>query len=136
MTHQCGAGSPEHPLSTDAHTRLRLLGERGYIPGDTALVSRERLGDDMLCCGQIGMQAHTHTDIQHDQSSLEPLPEALARCHTTGEVDSILKVVLRDRSDLERVLADPLTQAPHIARAPTSVVIRDVKSATGLPLIE
>ena len=116
--------------------RLRLLEERGYIQGYTALLNRERLGYDMLCIVQIGMQVHTHIDIQRAQTMLEQIPEVLECYHTTGEFDYILKVILRDQGGLERFLVDRLTQVPNIARIQTSVVIREVKSTTIIPLMQ
>ncbi len=118
------------------HARLWLLEERGYIQGYAALLNRERLGYDMLCIVQIGRQVHTHADIQRSQNILEQIPEVLECFHTTGEFDYILKVILRDRGDLERFLVDRLTQVPNIARIQTSVVIREVKSTTILPLMQ
>ena len=116
------------------HTRLRQLEKRGFIQGYVARLDRERLGYDMLCIVQISLEAHTHENILLIQNSLEEIPEVLDCFHTTGEFDYILKVVLRDRRDLERFLINELSNVPFIARIQTSIVIREVKSTTTLPL--
>lgn len=116
------------------HARLRQLEDHGYIQGYAALLDRERLGYDMLCIVHIGMESHTYKGIELIQDSLKQIPEVLECFHTTGEFDYILKVALRDRSDLEHFLANQLTQVPNIARIQTSIVIRKVKSTTALPL--
>lgn len=116
------------------HARLRRLEEHGFIQGYAALLDRERLGFDMLCIVHIGMESHTYDGIELLQDSLKQLPEVLECFHTTGEFDYILKVALRDRSDLEHFLGNQLTQVPNIARIQTSIVIRKVKSTTALPI--
>ena len=62
------------------------------------------------------------------------MPEVLECHHITGEYDYLLKVVLRNRKDLERFVVDKLTPIPGVARIHTSLVFTEVKSTMALPL--
>ena len=61
-------------------------------------------------------------------------PEVLEVHHVTGEYDYVLRVALRNRRDLERFLVDRLNVIPGIARIQTTVVVREVKRTTALPI--
>jgi DNA-binding Lrp family transcriptional regulator len=52
----------------------------------------------------------------------------------TGEYDYVLRVALRNRRDLERFLVDRLNTISGIARIQTSLVVREVKRTTALPI--
>ncbi len=116
------------------HARLNQLEERGYIQQYTAILNRERLGFDMLCLVLIGIQNHQPDAVEIFQRRVQQIPQILECHHTTGEFDYILKVVIRDREDLERFLVHELAPIPHVSRIQTSLVIREVKSTTTLPI--
>ena len=61
------------------------------------------------------------------------LPEVLECYHLTGEFDYLLKIVVRNRKELER-FAGKITPIPGVARIQTSLVLTDVKAVTKLPL--
>ena len=62
------------------------------------------------------------------------MPEVLECHHVTGEFDYLLKVVVRNREDLERFVIQRLTPVPGLARIHTSLALSEVKSTTQVPL--
>jgi DNA-binding Lrp family transcriptional regulator len=52
----------------------------------------------------------------------------------TGEFDYLLRVVVSDMADFERLHRDALTRLPGVARVNSSVTIRTVQKKTELPL--
>ncbi len=52
----------------------------------------------------------------------------------TGEFDYLLRVVVSDMADFERLHRDALTRLPGVARVNSSVAIRTVQKKTELPL--
>ena len=52
----------------------------------------------------------------------------------TGEFDYLLRVVVADMADFERIHKEGLTQLPGVARVNSSVAIRTVLKKTELPL--
>ncbi len=114
--------------------RIRRLEERGLIRGYTALLDREKLGYDMLCFVQLTLQVHQPEQVETIRQAIEQMPEVLECYHVTGDYDYLLKVVIKNRKDLERFVLTRLTPIPGVARIYTSLVLNEVKSSTVLPL--
>ena len=117
-----------------AHARVRRLEKVGYIRQYTVIVDREKAGYDLLCFIHISLQMHQVTQVEKFREATRKMPEVLECHHITGEYDYLLKVVLRNRKDLERFVVDKLTPIPGVARIHTSLVFTEVKSTMALPL--
>ncbi len=116
------------------HARLKRLEEGGVIRAIAAVLDRDRLGFDLLCFVQVSLQLHRLESVEAFRAAIRDMPEVQECYHLTGEYDYLLKVVVRNRKDLERFLVDRLTPLPGVARIHTSVVFNEVKSTTALPL--
>lgn len=116
------------------HARLRRLERDGYIRRYAAILDREKAGFDLLCFVHISLQMHGVEQLERFRESVREMPEVLECHHITGEYDYLLKVVLRNRKDLERFIVNRLTPVPGVARIHTSLVLTEVKSTTALPL--
>ena len=116
------------------HARIKRLEEQGFIRGYVALVDRGRAGFDLLCFVRVSLEKHRTGVVQGFREAVSEMPEVL-ECHfITGDFDYLLKVVARDRQDLERFLMRRLTPLAGVARVYTSVVLSEVKAVTHLPL--
>ena len=116
------------------HARVRRLEHDGVISAYVALVDREQAGFDLLCFVNVGLRAHGHDDVERFRDAVTAMAEVQEVHHVTGEHDYVLRVALRNRRDLERFLVDRLSPIPGIARIQTSLVIREVKRTTALPI--
>ena len=116
------------------HARLRRLESEGYIRHYAAIIDREKAGYDLLCFIHISLQMHQIEQVERFRELTRQMPEVLECHHITGEYDYLLKVVLRNRKDLERFVVDKLTPIPGMARIHTSIVFTEVKSTMALPL--
>lgn len=116
------------------HARLRRLEEAGLITRYAAVLDREKLGFDLLCFVNISLQRHTRRHVDLFRSRIQEIPEVLECHHVTGEYDYLLKVVVRNRKELEHLLMEELTPIPGVARIHTSLVLNEVKAASALPL--
>ena len=116
------------------HARVRRLEELGVIRQYAALLERERMGYDMLCFIHISLQRHQPEQVESVRAAILQMPEVLECYHVTGEYDYLLKVVIRNRKDLERFVVERLTPVPGIARIHTSLVLSEVKSTTAMPV--
>ncbi len=116
------------------HNRVKRLEERGYIRQYVALLDKEKMGYDMVCFINIRMQLHQQDRIDDFKSRIRQLPQILECHHLTGEYDYLLKVVIRNRKDLERFVVENLTPMPGVEQIQTSVVFSEVKATTALPL--
>jgi len=118
------------------HTRLRRLEREGFIREYTARLDREKIGYDLLCFIQVSLMVHQFDQVQRFRETVLAMPEVLACYHITGEFDYLLKVVLRNRADLEQFVVNQLTPLPGVARLHTSLVLSEVKTADKLPVID
>ncbi len=116
------------------HARIKRLEQRGYIRQYTALLDQEKVGYDMLCFVHISLQLHQPEQVEGIRAAIREMPEVLECYHVTGEFDYLLKVVIKNRKDLERFVIDRLTSVPGVARIHTSLVLNEVKSTTELPV--
>jgi DNA-binding Lrp family transcriptional regulator len=116
------------------HARLRRLEELGLIQRYTAVLDREQLGFDLLCFVSISLQRHTREQVELFRDRIRQIPQVLECHHVTGEYDYLLKIVVRNRKELEHLLMEELTPIPGVAHIHTSLVLNEVKAATALPL--
>jgi len=116
------------------HARLKRLEAEGLVRGYVALLDCERLGFDMLCFIQITLQLHQIEQVTDFRVTVQQIPEVLECHHVTGEYDYLLKIVVRNRQELERLVMEKLTPIPGVARIHTSLVFSEIKTSTALPL--
>ncbi|MCI0399436.1 MAG: Lrp/AsnC family transcriptional regulator [Chloroflexi bacterium] len=114
--------------------RLRKLEEMGVIEQYVTLVNREAVGFDMLCFVQVTLQRHEPRAIQEFKAMVQAMPEVLECHHITGEYDYLLKIVVRNRKHLEEFLVEKLTPVPGMDKIRTSLVLREIKTTTAVPL--
>lgn len=116
--------------------RVRKLEEMGIIESYVTLVNREAVGFDMLCFVQVTLQRHEPQAIRDFKEVIQNMPEVLECFHITGEYDYLLKVVVRNRKHLEQFLLEKLTPVPGMDKIRTSLVLREIKTTTAVPVNE
>ncbi|MBX3062348.1 MAG: Lrp/AsnC ligand binding domain-containing protein [Anaerolineae bacterium] len=78
------------------------------------------------------LEHHRSSNLGTSTSAIQQMPEVLECYSVTGEFDYLLKVVARNRKELERFLLEKLTHIPDVARMTTSIVLSEVKNTTEL----
>jgi Lrp/AsnC family transcriptional regulator, leucine-responsive regulatory protein len=117
------------------YMRLKSLEEEGYVRRYVALLEPEKIGFDLMCFVQVALQLHSLEQIEAFRRAILEMPEVLECYHLTGEYDYLLKVVVRNRKELETFLLERLTPVPGVARIHTSMVLSEVKQTTALPIL-
>lgn len=117
------------------HARIRRLEEQGYIIGYRGMVRREYLGYDMLCFIHIGLKLTSAEQIEKVRSTVADMPEVLECHHITGDFDYLVKVVVRNRQDLDHFVTNRLTPIDGIERIKTSLVLTEIKNTTQIPVL-
>lgn len=114
--------------------RLRKLEDRGVIRRYATIVDREAVGLDLLCFVHIMLAHHRPDSVKRFPDRIKRMPEVL-ECHfLTGEFDYLLKLVVASHEELEKFLFERLMKVPGVDRTRTSIVVKEVKTATALPL--
>ncbi len=114
--------------------RLRRLEQAGVLRQYTALVDREAVGLDLLCFVHVTLGHHQVEAVRRFRDAIVELGEVLECHHVTGEFDYLLKVLVPNHQALEAFLVEKLTPLPGVDRIRTSVVLREVKSTTTVPV--
>ena len=114
--------------------RLRKLEDRKVIRQYATIVSREAVGLDLLCFVHVMLAHHRPNSVKRFPDRIQRMPEVL-ECHfLTGEFDYLMKIVVRDHAHLEKFLFEKLMKVDGVDRIRTSIVVKEVKTSTALPL--
>lgn len=114
--------------------RVRALEEAGVIDRYVALLSQQKVGLPGSVLVQIGLHREEERDLAAFEQAVRDIPEVMECYLMTGEFDYLLRVVVADMADFERLHKDQLTRLPGVARVNSSVTIRTVLKKTELPL--
>jgi DNA-binding Lrp family transcriptional regulator len=115
--------------------RVRRLEEDGFIDKYTALLNQHQAD----LAGNVFVHITLHREKQSDlaafEAAVQNLPEVMECYLMTGEFDYLLRIVISDMADFERVHKESITRLPGVARVNSSVAIRTVRNTTELPLV-
>ena len=114
--------------------RLRKLETQGVIERYATVVNREAVGLDLLCFVHVMLAHHRPNVVKRFPTRVKAMPEVL-ECHfLTGEVDYLMKIVVASHEGLQKFLFEKLMKVDGVDRIRTSIVVKEVKSTTSLPL--
>lgn len=114
--------------------RVRALEESGVIDRYAALLSQPKVGLSGSVFVHIGLHREEESELAAFEEAVRDIPEVMECYLMTGEFDYLLRVVVSDMADFERLHHDSLTRLPGVARVNSSVAIRTVQKKTALPL--
>ena len=114
--------------------RMRALEESGLIEGYTARINQALAGCPVNVFVSITLDRQDQTDLHAFEQAVRKLPEVMDCYLMTGDYDYLLRVVVADTADFERVHSQHLTRLPHVARVHSSFALRAVQKARVLPI--
>ena len=114
--------------------RVRALEEAGMIDRYVALISQAHAGWPGNVLVHIGLHREEESELAAFEEAVRNIPEVMECYLMTGEFDYLLRVVVADASDYERVHRNRLTRLPGVARVHSSFALRVVHDAPTLPL--
>lgn len=114
--------------------RVRALEEGGMIERYVAMISQSKAGIPGDVLVHIGLHREEQSELAAFEEAVRNIPEVMECYLMTGEFDYLLRVVVADMADFERLHKDELTRLPGVARVNSSVAIRTVLKRTALPL--
>jgi len=116
--------------------RVKRLEEGGVIAGYVALVAPERVG--------LGLAAYINVrlakgggqgnPIESFAAAVQAWPEVVECVALTGEMDYLLRVLVRDMAHYSRFVMDGLLRHPAVQDCKTSFMMRRLKGTTAVPL--
>ena len=114
--------------------RVRALEEAGLIERYVALLNQKRAGLSGTVFVHIALRREEQRELAAFEAAIQQIPEVMECYLMTGEFDYLLRVVIADMADFERLHNESLTRLPGVSRVTSSVAIRTVRKTTELPL--
>lgn len=114
--------------------RVRALEKGGYITGYAARVNASKLGLGSNVFVEITLHQEQQRDLQAFEAAVARVPEVMECYLVTGQCDYLLRVVVRNLEDFERIHREAITSLPGVSRVQTSFALRAVKKESSLPI--
>ena len=114
--------------------RVRALEDAGVITGYTAQVSPAKVGLPGNVFVSITLNRQEQGDLAAFEEAVARVPEVMECYLMTGQQDYLLRVVVSDPADFERLHSQHLTRLPGVARVQSSFALRSVRKSNELPL--
>jgi Lrp/AsnC family transcriptional regulator, leucine-responsive regulatory protein len=118
--------------------RVKRLEEQGIISRYVALVPPEKLGLGLTAYLNVRLEKHTESHKRNPmdvfRASVQTWPEVVECAALTGEMDYLLRVVVKDMSAYSHFVMDTLLKHPSVQDCKTSFVLDRVKSTTAMPI--
>ena len=114
--------------------RVKRLEQEGYVKGYVSILNREKTGHDTICFISVSLELHQPDKLRQFFEAVRLLPQVQECHHLTGESDYLLKVVLKNNREMEDFISNTLLPMPGMSRVHTSVVLKEIKSSTAIPL--
>ena len=114
--------------------RVRALEESGLIEGYTARINQQRAGCPVNVFVNITLDRQDEVDLRKFEETVRKIPEVMECYLMTGDYDYIVRVVVADTADFERVHSKHLTRLPAVARIHSSFALRTVQKSRELPI--
>jgi len=113
--------------------RVKLLERNGIIDRYTMLVDQGGVGKSGNVFVQITLDRQTHAELETFESAVRDVPEVMECYLMTGTSDYLLRVIVEDTSDYERLHTQYLTCLPGVVRVQSSFALRTVIKKTMIP---
>jgi DNA-binding Lrp family transcriptional regulator len=114
--------------------RVRALEESGLIEGYTALISQQKAGCPVNVFVNITLDRQDELDLRKFEEAVRKMPEVMECYLMTGDYDYLVRVVVADTADFERLHSKHLTRLPGVARVHSSFALRTVQKSRELPI--
>lgn len=116
--------------------RVKRLEESGVIAGYVALVAPERVGLGLTAYISVRLSKHNEqrNPIDDFAAAVQAWPEVVECAALTGDMDYLLRVLVRDMSHYSRFIMDSLLRHPSVQDCKTSFMMRRLKGTTAVPL--
>ena len=114
--------------------RVRALEEARVIDRYTAVINQVKVGLPGNVFVSITLNRQEQADLAAFEEAVKRVPEVMECYLMTGQQDYLLRVVVSDPSDFERLHSQHLTRLPGVARVQSSFALRTVRKGAELPL--
>jgi DNA-binding Lrp family transcriptional regulator len=127
--------APRVSLSESACLRrVKRLEEVGLIRGYVGLVDQSSAGYPDNVFVRITLTSQQQDDLKSFEAAVRKVPEVMECYLMSGDADYLLRVIVADSRDYERVHSQHLTRLPGVDRVHSSFALRTVIKKTEIPV--
>ena len=112
-------------------TRTR---KSGLIRGYVALLDQSSAGYPDNVFVRITLHSQQQADLAAFEAEVRLMPEVMECYLMSGDSDYLLRVIVKDARDYERVHSQKLTRLPGVDRVHSSFALRTVAKKTAIPV--
>ncbi len=118
--------------------RVRRLEDAQVIAGYVALVAADRVG--LALTAYINVRLAKHTDARQRSpidtftAAVQAWPEVVECVALSGEMDYLLRVLVRDMAHYSHFIMEGLLKHPAVQDCKTSFKLRQLKGTTAVPV--
>lgn len=114
--------------------RVRLLEQSGVVERYAMLVNQAAVGLPGNVFVEISLAQQQQEELDSFEQRVLQIPEVMECYLMSGDYDYLLRVVVADAADYERIHHQQLTRLPGVARVRSSFALRTVTKASELPI--
>ena len=120
--------------STPCWKRVKEMEAAGVIRGYGARVDRESVGLALCVLAELNLTQHSESTVREFERAVAACPQIVSCYSTTGGADYTIKVVVENIATYEAFLHETAFKLPGVTHIRSSVVLKEVKAETGLPI--
>ncbi|MGH8247586.1 MAG: Lrp/AsnC family transcriptional regulator [Gammaproteobacteria bacterium] len=114
--------------------RVKLLEEAGVIARYATLLNQSAVGLPDSVFVEVSLTREQQGDLEAFEEVVRRLPEVMECYLMSGEYDYLLRVVVANTADYERIHREHITRLPGVARVRSGFALRTVTKKTELPM--
>ena len=114
--------------------RVKLLENAGVVERYSMLVNQAAVGLPGNVFVEISLAQQQQDELDIFEERVLKIPEVMECYLMSGDYDYLLRVVVADASDYERIHHQHLTRLPGVARVRSSFALRTVTKSQELPI--
>ncbi len=114
--------------------RVKLLSEAGVVERYVMLVNQAAVGLPGNVFVEITLNQQQRQYLDEFELAVVAVPEVMECYLMSGDYDYLLRVIVADAADYERIHHEHLTCLPGVSRVRSSFALRPVTKKTQLPL--
>lgn len=114
--------------------RVKLLEAEGFIDDFVMLMNQAMAGKPGNVFVHVTLESQQQEALQAFEEAVTHVPGVMECYLMSGDQDFLLRVIVRDASDYEKVHMEQLTRLPGVARVKSSFALRTIVKKTAIPL--
>lgn len=123
-----------HLSPSQCSRRRAALEEAGIIRSYHAMLDKHALGFDLTVFINVMLNTHNRNNAKRFGQLIERLDNVQEAYALTGEMDYQIKLVVRDLSELSRIINDEIMPHESVQTIKSSIVLNTIKFSRELPL--